>query len=295
MGAYICMRIINMKQLLFYILFVLSGLPAFSQTEGYVKHNLWNAEENDTLMIFADKAYIRHEPSVQAAITDSLNIGSSVILTGQEAAAPLMMKGMVAPWRLVHYSVAGKERKGYIWLGLLALKHCSKDSIDFLYGIDKVKTDATDKQPVKYFIQVKAIDQHSKLLDMKEFQVPGSVYAVSTETKLLSDMGLEKLSSILRISFSGDSGEAPGMPTNYYYFGWTGSRFLTLPGKSVVSEAGVFSYGDTLLYPKETGGEPGKIIKLTLDGETCEDGRKVINRNNSREVYVWDGQKAVKQ
>ena len=291
MGTYICMRNITMKQLLFYILTVFSCLPAFSQTEGYVEHNLWNAEANDTFMIFADKAYIRREPSIKAAITDSLAIGSSVILTKDEAGTPLMMKGILAPWKQVHYSVAGKERKGYIWLGLLALKHCSKDSIDFLYGIDKVKTDAS----VKYFIQVKAVDQRSKILDIEEFSVPGSVYAISTESKILSDMGLEKLESILRISFSGDSGEARGIPTNYYYFGWTGTQFLSLPGKSVVSEAGIFYYGDTLLYPKETGGEPGKIIKITLDGETCEDGRKIINRNNSREVYVWYGQKAVKQ
>lgn len=284
-----------MKRLLFYIFIISGWLPAFSQTEGYVEHNLWNAEAGDTFMIFADKAYIRREPSLQAAITDSLTIGSSVILTDEKAGSPLMMKGIVAPWKKVHYSVAGKERKGYIWLGLLALKHCSKDSTDFLYGIDKVKTDASDEKPVRYFIQVKAVNQQSRLLDMKEFSVPGSVYAVSTEGKVLSDMGLEKLSSILRISFSGDSGEARGIPTDYYYFGWTGSKFLLLPGKSVVSESGIFYYGDTLLYPKETGGEPGKIIKLTLDGETCEDGRKIINRNNSKEIYVWDGQKAVRQ
>lgn len=282
-------------RLLFYILSLFFWLPAFSQTEGYVEHNLWNAEANDTFMIFADKAYIRQEPSLKAAVTDSLAIGSSVVLTAEKAGAPLMMKGIVAPWKQVHYSVAGKERKGYIWLGLLALKHCSKDSIDFLYGIDKVKTDASDEKPVKYLIQVKAVDQRSKLLDMKEFSVPGSVYAISTESKILSDMGLEKLAAILRLSFSGDSGEARGIPTDYYYFGWNGTKFLSLPGKSVVSEAGVFYYGDTLLYPKETGGEPGKIIKLTLDGETCEDGRKIINRNNSREIYVWDGQKATRQ
>jgi hypothetical protein len=284
-----------MKRLLFYIPVLFCWLPAFSQTEGYVEHNIWNAQAEDTFMIFADKAYIRHEPSLQAAITDSLAIGSSVIITGAKAGVPLMMKGIVAPWKQVHYEVAGKERKGYIWLGLLALRHCSKDSIDFLYGIDKVKTDASDKKPVKYAIQVKAVDQRSKVLDMKEFSVPGTVYAIATEGKILSDMGLEKLSSILRISFSGDSGEARGIPTDYYYFGWTGSKFLILPGKSVVSESGIFYYGDTLLYPKETGGEPGKIIKLTLNGETCEDGRKIVNRNNSREVYMWDGQKAVKQ
>jgi hypothetical protein len=203
-----------MKRIIFYTFFVFCWLPAFSQTEGYVEHNLWNAQPGDTFMIFADKAYIRQEPSLQSAITDSLTIGSSVIITPQKAGIPLMMKGIVAPWKQVHYAVAGKDRKGYIWLGLLALKHCSKDSIDFLYGIDKVKTDVADKTPVRYTIQVKAVDLRSKVLDTKEFSVPGSVYAVATEGKVLSDMGLEKLSSILRISFSGDSGEARGIPTD---------------------------------------------------------------------------------
>ncbi|SFE45548.1 hypothetical protein SAMN05518672_106184 [Chitinophaga sp. CF118] len=284
-----------MKQLLFFIMMITCWLPSFAQTEGYVEHNLWNVQSEDTLMIFADKAYIRREPSLQSVITDSLSIGSSVIIKGGSAGTPLMMKGIVAPWKQVHYAVAGKERKGYIWLGLLALKHCTKDSIDFLYGIDKVRTDASDKKPLKYCIQVKAIDQKSRLLDMKEFPVSGSVYATSTEGKLLGDMGLEKLSTILRVSFSGDNGEARGIPTEYYYFGWTGSKFLLLPGKSVVSEGGIVYYGDTLLYPKETGGEPGKIIKLTMDGEVCDDGKTIVKKSNSKEIYVWDGQKAVKQ
>lgn len=284
-----------MKQLLFFILMITCWLPAVAQTEGYVEHNLWNATAADTFMIFADKAYIRQEPSLQSAIVDSLSVGSSVIIENSVAGAPLMMKGIVAPWKQVHYDIAGRARKGYVWLGLLALKYCSRDSVDFLYGIDYVRTDASDNKPVKYQIRVKAVDQRAKVLDNKEFSVSGSVYATSTEGKLLGDMGLDKLSAILRVAFSGDHAEAKDIPTDYYYFGWTGSKFLPLPGKSVVSEAGTAFRGDMLLYPKETGGEPGKIIKLIGVGELCGDMETATPKSTYRETYVWDGEKAVKQ
>jgi hypothetical protein len=264
-----------MRQLLFFTLMITCWLPAHAQTEGYVEHNLWNARSSDTFMVFADKAYIRQEPSLQAPIADSLTVGSSVVIEQSSKTTPIMMKGIVAPWKLIHYDVAGRERKGYIWLGLLALKHCSKDSVDFLYGIEKVGTDTSDAKPVKYHIQVKAVDQQAKVLDTKEFPVSGSVYATSTEGKLLGDMGLDKLAAIFRVAFSGDHTEGSDMPTDYYYFGWTGSKFLPLPGKTTVNET-----GDTLLYPKETGGEPGKII---------------VKKGSLTEIYVWDGQKATKQ
>lgn len=269
----------RMKRLIFTLGILAGCLSANAQI-------LWYASPGDTLVVYAEKAYIRQEPSLQAAIADTLYTGATVIV-GKEAGKPLSMKGMTAAWKQVSY---GKNKQGYIWLGLLAVKQYTKNDLRFLYGIEKA-IPAAGEEPVKYLIRLKVLHK-DQVINMKEWMVNGAEYAVSSEVKVLDDMGLENIQSIVRICFSG---EACGIPSDYYYFGWTGKEFLALPGKTNVFDAGAFNYEETLLFPKEVGGQPGKIIKLQLTEEYGEDMEKVEKRTTTREVYVWDGNKAVKQ
>ena len=67
-----------------------------------------------------------------------------------------------------------------------------------------------------------------------------------------------------------------------------------------VGDAGVFYHTETLLFPKEKGGQPGKIIKLSEEGEADEEkvdkkGEPIFKVKKSREVYLWDGASAKKQ
>ena len=141
---------------------------------------------------------------------------------------------------------------------------------------------------------MKAMSDSHRLLDKKELTVTRGQFAISAEGKLLGNMGLDKLTAILRLCFSG---EACGIPTDYYYYGWTGAKFLPLPQKSNMFDAGAISHDEVLLFPKEPGGQAGKIIKVTKDEEFGEDGEKVVKTTTNREVFIWDGNsaKAVKK
>lgn len=247
----------------------------------------WYPQPGDTMTVYTEKAYIRQEPSLQGAIADTLYTGDAVII-GKELTKPLSMKGITAPWEQVTY---GKNKQGYIWLGLLAVKQYTKNDLRFLYGIEKA-IPAKEEEPLKYLIRLKVLNKEHQLLNMKEWTVKGAEYAIASEGKILDNMGLENVQSIIRIYFSG---EACAIPTDYYYFGWTGKELLPLPGKTNVSDAGAYNYEETLLFPKEVGGQPGKIIKLQLTEEYGEDMETVEKRTTSKEVYLWDGNKAVKQ
>jgi len=59
------------------------------------------------------------------------------------------------------------------------------------------------------------------------------------------------LNAIYRISFSG---EACGIPTLHYYFGWNEKEFLELPEKYDVGDAGVYYHTEEFVFPKEKGG-----------------------------------------
>jgi len=279
-----------MKQF-FLSMLLLAAIPATAQLSGNIEYNLWRMQQGDTITIFSDKACIRQSPSSQAPVLDSFTTGSAVI-AAKLTETELTLKGMAAPWWQVRYKVGGKQKEGYLWLGLAALGQYKKDSVQLLYGIEKVIPGAAKGDDPKYVVVVKAISTTRHLLDKEELIVTGGQFAISAEGKLLGSMGLDKLTAILRLCFSG---EACGIPTDYYYYGWTGNKFLPLPQKSSMFDAGAISHDEVLLFPKEPGGQAGKIIKVTKDEEFGEDGEKVVKTTTNREVFVWDGAKAVKK
>jgi hypothetical protein len=97
------------------------------------------------------------------------------------------------------------------------------------------------------------------------------------------------LQNIYRISFSG---EACGIPTFHYYFGWNGSKLLMLPEKMNVADADVFYHSEEFVFPSEKGGKPDMIVKKIEDAELIEESDQVYNMSNEEEYYKWNGEKA---
>lgn len=277
------------------LLFSLGHTTLWGQRENNIEFNLWYAKPGDTFRVYGKTANVRAEPGKMETITDSLPCGTPVVVR-EQAGHMEQLKGIYAPWVRIRYG-AGKE--GYIWLGMLALgSRTDKAQQTFLYGLDWISPSRAkddDYQPAIWHVKAKALDPALQLLDEKEFVVKALETSV-TEAKLLGDMGLEGTSDIWRIQFGG---EACGIPTDYFYFGWTGRQLLALPGKSEVGDAGVFYHSETLLFPKEPGGQPGRIIRLAEEGEADEEktdpnGEPVFKVKKTREVYAWDGHQAKK-
>ncbi|RFM36944.1 hypothetical protein DXN04_05455 [Chitinophaga silvisoli] len=280
----------HMKQIILTSLLLVAIVPAVAQTADRLEYPLWPLEKGTSLSVYADKAYIRSSPSVKGSIVDSLLPGSQVIVDEVITAAPLTMKGLTAAWLKTHYTTGNKEVKGYVWVGLLALNAITKDGTTFIYGLEKRTVLSETGETLT--VRIKALDKDHRILDMKEWTVPGGENARSSESKLLGEMGLDSVKEIFRVNFSGD---ACGLPTDYYYFGWNGSQLLPLPGKTNTFDAGAFAYTETLIFPKEVGGQPGKVLKLIVTEEYGEDGETVENKTVKKEVYTWDGNKATKQ
>lgn len=280
------------------LLFLMAVRQGYAQFKDNTEFNIWYAKPGDTFRVYGKMANVRSGPDKAAAITDSLACGT--LVTIKELGTTLeSVKGIYAPWVKVQYH-AGGPKEGYIWLGMLALQSYTRtDGTCFLYGIERIEAPVDKKDdyvPASWYIRVRALNTVLQLLDEKEYKMSGGETSV-TGGQLLGNMGLENTIDVLRIYFGG---EACGIPTNYYYFAWTGTRFLPLPGKMEVGDAGVFYHTETFLFPKEKGGQPGKIIKLSEEGEADEEkvdkkGEPVFKIKKSREVYLWDGTKAKKQ
>jgi len=281
-----------------FFLFFSFAMSAAAQTKDNVDWNVWSVQKDSAYSIFAKKALVRAEPSVKGQLVDSLTAGA--IITVEEQTKNFdMVRNIYAPWVKVNYKAAGGQRSGYIWLGSIAVKNALYGNTNFIYGIDRLEKDAERSDAeytyYKYLVQLKAITADT-LTDQKEWKLDGGEFSSYMQLLLLGDTKLQNLQNVVRISAGG---EACGIPTNYYYYGWTGQKFLPLPGKYSVGDAGVFYHSETLLFPHEKGGQPNKIIKLSEEEEVLEEAtetkKEKVRKSNTKEVYVWNGAKAIKQ
>lgn len=259
------------------------------------EYNIWSLQKNSEAYVFSNKAYIRSGKGLNFPIVDSLSFGSGVTIQ-QQTESIESIKNIYAPWMKVKATVNGKMKEGFIWLGAFCLNKRSSSGVNFYYGLERIVFEKIKGYSYpKFYIVLKVADAENKIITTKEFKTDGGESSAFNEIKSLGNTKLENLKDVIRISFGG---EACGIPTNYYYFGFTGDKLLNLPGKYSVGDAGIFNHSETLLFPHEKGGEPGKIIKLIEDEEVPEAEMDKENpktkKTNAKEVYLWNGEMAVK-
>lgn len=277
--------------------FLINIQQLFAQIPGREEYNIWNTQGEDlSYIVSAKKAMIRKGPSVSEAVLDSLSFGDKVMFR-QQTTAFSNIKGIYAPWVKVEYSKNDKMISGYIWLGLLGFRSFEKGDTTFVYSIEnaslqKVVPDFTEN---KFLISLKAIRQ-SEVIASKEWSVTADESTNFVQGKTLGNVGLQNIHEVFRLTFSG---EACGIPSNFYYHGWDGKKFFDLPTKYTVGDAGVFYHSETLLFPNEKGGKPGHIIKLIEEEELVQEEtptqKEKFKKSNGSEVYVWTGEKAILQ
>lgn len=268
-----------------------------AQTPGREDSNIWNTlGENLSYTVSAKKAMIRKGPSVNEPALDSLSSGDKVMFR-EQAKVNSSIKGIYAPWIKVEYSKNDKTVTGYVWLGLLGFHAFEKGDTSFVYSIESasLQKSVPDFTETRLLISLKAIHK-SEIIASKEWTVPADESTSFVQGKTLGNVGLQNLHEVFRLTFSG---EACGVPSNYYYHGWDGKKLFDLPGKYTVGDAGVFYHWESLLFPNEKGGKPGYIIKLIEEEELVQEEtatqKEKFKKSNGSEVYIWNGEKAILQ
>ncbi|WP_196939123.1 hypothetical protein [Sphingobacterium pedocola] len=279
----------------FYILFsMLVSFATYAQLDTpaayqvYEGYNLWNKQKGDTAYVFADVAYIRDYPDTDGNLLDSLTHGTMLLITS-DGYNERTIRGYEAPWHEVQYEKNGHIKKGFIWLGLLALgRQIDDQGNQFIHGLLRYEK-PSEYGGNAYICEVKYLTPDNKLMGRSHYPVyrNGQTY---TESKLLPDMGLEGLRYIHRVGFYG---EACGIPTTHYYLGWNGENFVDMFSKSSVSDAGVSYYEEKILFPIEHHLEAGLIIKDIVQGEIIDYEAEELQYSETkhRQNYSWDGKR----
>ncbi len=265
-----------------------SGLWLYGKDIGYSDDTA--AIEKEGIVGVAN-CYVRDIPSTSGKLIDSLQLGKRVLVK-KLTQKTQKIKGIDMNWVEIQYLSGTTTKKGYLWLGFLALDFKTTNTLSFLTVLERVSAKKEeDYIAQEYILGIKVLDQNSTLLDSKEIR-KNIVESHFHQQSLMGNYGLQNIQNIYRISFSG---EACGIPTYFFYFGWTGKKLLELPEKMSVADAGVYYHSETFIFPTEPGGKPGYIFKITEEAEEQEsanENESVMEEKVWKDTYTWDGEQA---
>lgn len=247
---------------------------------------------NETEAIIGVKnCYIRQDSTANSQLLDSLQIGHKIKVI-KNTNKSLNIKGLNLSWVEIEYSKNNQTKTGFLWKGFVAVGSTTKGNITFLTTIDtkyskKIQRKDYEYEGDFYRISIKAIDSENHIISEKSVskELSESLYF---QNSAISSWGLKDLNSIYRISFSG---EACGIPTLHYYFGWNEKEFLLLPEKYDMGDAGVFYHSEEFVFPKEKGGQTNTIIKTIKEAENTDENSNTYDFlvTKTTEYYSWDG------
>lgn len=280
-----------MKKLLLFLLFTNFIFSQDISSENYFwGFNYGNADRIEAV-IGVKNCYVRQDSTANSQLLDSLQIGHKIKVI-KNTNENLNIKGLNLSWVEIEYSKNNQIKTGFLWKGFIAVGNTTKGNTTFLTTIDtkyskKIQRDDYKYEGDFYRISVKAIDSENHIISEKSFSK--ELYESHFfQNSAISSWGLKELNAIYRISFSG---EACGIPTYHFYYGWNGKEFLLLPEKYDVGDAGVFYHTEEFIFPKEKGGQPNTIIKNIKEAENTDENSNTFDFlvTKTTEYYSWDG------
>lgn len=280
-----------MKKLLLFLLFTNFIFSQDISSENYFwGFNYGNADRIEAV-IGVKNCYVRQDSTANSQLLDSLQVGHKIKVI-KNTNENLNIKGLNLSWVEIEYSKNNQIKTGFLWKGFIAVGNATKGNTTFLTTIDtkyskKVQRDDYEYEGDFYRISVKAIDSENHIISEKSFSK--ELYESHFfQNSAISSWGLKELNAIYRISFSG---EACGIPTLHYYFGWNGKEFLELPEKYDMGDAGAFYHTEEFVFPKEKGGQPNTIIKNIKEAENTDENSNTFDFlvTKTTEYYSWDG------
>lgn len=284
-----------MKRLLFVLFACFSQVVLAQEAPYFEDMRVWSLNGEDSVRhIFADTAFIRISPDTRQLPIDTLLAGDDVTIT-QITDKSLTLKGLKGPWLQVRYIKDGITKDGYIWQGLIGCSPMRRGDVKFIYAVDRradssYVLEGTKEISKRFLIRLKVV-QKGKILASGSLITPDDESASYSTAKVMSGMGLTGVQNIITLTFSG---EACGIPTYDYYFGWTKEgKLVRFPDKTNVGDAGAYYHSETFTFPNEKNGKPDMIVwNMTTEEATDnldKDGNNIMATTEKGEKqYVWD-------
>lgn len=269
---------------IFQIFFFLFSIIIFSQEESE-EYSAFNFEKNTFQRILIDKTKLRINPELNTLILDSLPINQEVkILSRTKKLTKIGERN--APWFKISYDKNGKTNEGYIWGGNLALGHRKYKDIQFLFGVvatQKIKDKDYNSYHDETIARVIALRENT-VISERNFEMGSSENLNSFGFTFIENKNLKNVDFIIKTYVSGD---ACAIPTYDQYFFWTNNSFYKLPKLMSVSDAGIFHYEESYIFPNLKKVKANTILKIIEKSETDENDKTKTSKKTK--TYFWDG------
>jgi hypothetical protein len=251
----------------------------------------YNYLQNTEGVIGVKNCYVRSEPSSNSVLKDSIQMGQNITIK-ENTTKNTNIKGLNLSWVAIEYYKNNQIYTGYLWKGFIAINSVINTENKFITTLDrkftkKIKQDDYEYDATIFGLSTKVLDINNKLITEKSFTKQLSD-SYSSYASVIDNWGLQNLQKIYRF---GIGGEACGVPTEYNYFGFTGSELLALPEKYDVGDANAYYHSENFIFPEEKGGQPNTIIKEIFDAEntSVDLSGDVFMVNKKIEYFSWDG------
>jgi hypothetical protein len=243
--------------------------------------------------LFGDRVNVRAEPNTTSAVVSNKSIGSEVQVLSKSDKT-FAMGGYTTNWYLVTFVENGKTLNGFVWGGLISLATIGIPRSDgpadqMVYGISGWSNE-------KEFTSTVRIIRDGKLLTSLDFEPISSgffdagVFGHSVCVKIDDAHGFKGIKNIIRLSFEY---AACGYENGEIMLLWDGVKLTYLAKASQVTEAGVFAYTYSLIFPDEPEGKPNtlQVIQEYIETEYVGETENILAHEITTKKFGWDGLK----
>lgn len=222
---------------LFALILLVFPLFVFSQMDIFTRRHAFSSGQE--VYLFGDQVKLRTGASTSSEVVDLLGIGSAVTIL-EKTNETLFFNGFESPWYKVRFGV----KEGYVLGALMALQKIEYDGETFLFNQKQLENSLE--------IDVRRIDGAS-YVEYKGVISEDAVYQFSvTEGRGLSELEYVVTIDMLSESCGVDGGEVLFLIDQKDQYT---DVFLT-----DISDAGIFSFEEQLIFPNEEGGVEGQVL-----------------------------------
>ena len=227
--------------------FILFAFSSISQSEDRrIVSSYYEFEKGSTEYLYGDNVVFRSEPSSSSKAFDTLFIGSEIEIV-RKMDETSSLNGLDWNW----YKVKVGRKTGYIHGGLIALDRLQQDDCIYLVTIAGVAQSSGDYEYIDYRVRTRVIRADSEYYGHESKLNTNSFYIES-----FGNRGLEGVDNMLRINLYA---EACGVDGGQIYLFNDGDQLKEAIRLSVVSDAGVFWYSETVVFPEDEDGWEGIV------------------------------------
>ena len=262
-------KIILMKFKVFLCLFLFS-FSAFYAQEDVVKllHRNPEFKNNQNAFLFADKVKLRQEPNTGSTVLELLSIASEITVL-EKSPTTFLFNGLDWNW----YKVKYQNKTGYIVGGLIALDKQTVASTTYLVTLKK--------KGEEDLILIRMLDENKQYIEYEGDYHTDHAFSITA----LKNKGVPNVKNILYVDYHA---EACGVNGGGYYLFNNGERLTKAVDLYSMSEAGLFSVTESVVFPEDAKGVKNKITLVREHTTTDEDSQKTETSIASK-AYAWEG------